>query len=125
MICTTSWRYIGSRRSRCGGNVWRGGPTGFEVVRDSCGGDLDRVPPKVLVALGGLRLRLTEQFPDHERAFSEGGARAANLQEVEGIPLTAKAIEMFEREGWPPERRRAHILRRVGDRGRIAAAAKE
>ncbi len=52
-------------------------------------------------------------------------AEAAHLQEIEGNPLTAEEIatfEMFEREGWSPERRRAHILRRVGDRGCVAAA---
>ena len=45
-------------------------------------------------------------------------AEAAHLQAIEGNPLTVEEIamfEMFEREGWPPERRRAHILRRVGD----------
>ena len=43
----------------------------------------------------------------------------------EGNPLTTEEIamfEMFEREGWSPERRRAHILRRIEDRGRVAAA---
>ena len=52
-------------------------------------------------------------------------AEAAHLQAIEGNPLTAEEIamfEMFEREGWPPERCRAHILRHVGDCGRIAAA---
>ena len=52
-------------------------------------------------------------------------AEAANLQAIEGNPLTAEEIamfEMFEREGWLPERRRAHILRRIEDRGRVAAA---
>ena len=52
-------------------------------------------------------------------------AEAAHLQAIEGNPLTADEIamfEMFEREGWPPERRRAHILRRIQDRGGIAAA---
>jgi hypothetical protein len=36
-----------------------------------------------------------------------------HLQAVEGNPLTADEIamfEMFEREGWSHERRRAHIL---------------
>jgi len=50
-------------------------------------------------------------------------AEAAHLQAIEGNPLTAEEIamfEMFEREGWPPERRRAHILRRIEDRGRTA-----
>ncbi len=52
-------------------------------------------------------------------------AEAAHLQAIEGNPLTAEEIamfEMFEREGWSPERRRAHILRRIEDRRRIAAA---
>ena len=52
-------------------------------------------------------------------------AEAAHLQAIEGNPLTAEEIamfEMFEREGWSPERRRAHILRRIQDRGRVAAA---
>jgi hypothetical protein len=38
---------------------------------------------------------------------------AARLQEIEGNPLTADEIamfEMFEREGWSHERRRAYIL---------------
>ena len=51
-------------------------------------------------------------------------AEAAHLQAIEGNPLTAEEIamfEMFEREGWSPERRRAHILRRIEDRGRGAA----
>ena len=52
-------------------------------------------------------------------------AEAMHLQALEGNPLTAEEIamfEMFEREGWSPERRRAHILRRIEDRGRVAAA---
>ena len=50
---------------------------------------------------------------------------AAHLQAIEGNPLTAEEIamfEMFEREGWSPERRRAHILRRIEDRGCVTAA---
>lgn len=38
---------------------------------------------------------------------------AARLQEIEGNPLTPEDIamfEMFEREGWSHERRRAYIL---------------
>jgi hypothetical protein len=37
---------------------------------------------------------------------------AMNLQEIEGNPLDAEDIamfEMFEREGWTHEQRRAHI----------------
>ena len=51
-------------------------------------------------------------------------AEAGHLRAIEGNPLTAEEIamfEMFEREGWPPERRRAHIFRRIEDRGRIVA----
>ena len=52
-------------------------------------------------------------------------AEAAHLQAIEGNPLTAEEIamfEMFERERWSPERRRIHILRRIEDRGRVASA---
>ena len=52
-------------------------------------------------------------------------AEAAHLQAIEGNPLTAEEIamfEMFEREGWSPERRRIHVLRRIEDRGHVAAA---
>ena len=52
-------------------------------------------------------------------------AEAVHLQAIEGNPLTAEEVamfEMFEREGWSPERRRAHIIRRIEDRGRVAAA---
>jgi len=40
---------------------------------------------------------------------------AMNLQKIEGNPLDAEDIamfEMFEREGWSDERCRAHILAR-------------
>ena len=52
-------------------------------------------------------------------------AEAAHLQAIEGNPLTAEEIamfEMFERERWSPERRRIHILGRIEDRGRVASA---
>ena len=52
-------------------------------------------------------------------------AEAAHLQAVEGNPLLPDEIavfEMFEREGWPPEDRRAYIARQFKGRGRIAAA---
>jgi hypothetical protein len=38
---------------------------------------------------------------------------AVRLQEIEGNPLTADDIamfEMFERDGWSPERRRAYLI---------------
>lgn len=41
---------------------------------------------------------------------------AMNLQAIEGNPLDAEDVamfEMFEREGWPHERRRAYILDRI------------
>ena len=41
---------------------------------------------------------------------------AMRLQEIEGNPLSAEQVamfEMFEREAWPHARRRAHILARV------------
>ena len=55
-------------------------------------------------------------------------AEAAHLQAIENNPLTAEEIamfKMFEREGWPPERRRSHILRRIEDHGRVSAAKRE
>jgi hypothetical protein len=42
---------------------------------------------------------------------------ATRLQEIEGNPLDAEDIamfEMFEREGWSHERRRDYILARAG-----------
>jgi hypothetical protein len=41
---------------------------------------------------------------------------AMRLQEIEGNPLTAEDIamfEMFEREGWSTERRRAYLIARI------------
>ncbi len=52
-------------------------------------------------------------------------AEAVHLQAIEGNPLSAEGIamfEMFEREGWSPERRRAHIAHQIRDLGRITAA---
>ena len=52
-------------------------------------------------------------------------AEATHLQAIKGNPLTAEEIamfEMFEREEWTPQPRRAHILRRIEDRGRVDAA---
>lgn len=57
--------------------------------------------------------------PPREPGETRKGWRiAAHLQEIEGNPLTADEIamfEMFEREGWSPERRRAYILASVSD----------
>jgi len=47
---------------------------------------------------------------------------AMRLQEIEGNPLSPEEIamfEMFEREAWPHDRRRAHILAKAK---RLAAA---
>jgi hypothetical protein len=48
-----------------------------------------------------------------KQAERERRLDAQHLQAVEGNPLTADEIamfEMFEREGWSHERRRAYIL---------------
>jgi hypothetical protein len=41
---------------------------------------------------------------------------AMRLQEIEGNPLSAEQVamfEMFEREAWPHDRRRAYLLARA------------
>jgi hypothetical protein len=56
------------------------------------------VPPKPFKAMAAETQRRLE---------------AQHLQAIEGNPLTAAEIEMFEmfeREGWSHERRRAHIV---------------
>ncbi len=50
---------------------------------------------------------------------------AAHLQAMEGNPLTADEIamfEMFEREGWSDERRRAYLRDDILKRVSVAAA---
>ena len=64
---------------------------------------------------------------DPPRATAESGrlAEAAHLQEIEGNPLTPDELamfEMFEREGWAPEDRRAYIKRQIRNRQRITTA---
>jgi len=52
-------------------------------------------------------------LPDEAAASRERRLAATRLQEIEGNPLDGEDIamfEMFEREGWPHERRRAYIL---------------
>ena len=62
------------------------------------------------------------------RSSRHGGAttrrlvEAAHLQAIEGNPLSPDELAMFEREGWSPQKRRAHIARRFKDRGGVAAA---
>jgi hypothetical protein len=51
--------------------------------------------------------------PEQIAAARERRLEAMHLQEIEGNPLDAEDIamfEMFEREGWDHERRRAYIL---------------
>lgn len=50
---------------------------------------------------------------------------AQHLQEIEGNPLDAEDIamfEMFEREGWPHDKRRAYILERARTASLVPAA---
>jgi Fic family protein len=50
---------------------------------------------------------------DEVAAARQGRLEAMKLQEIEGNPLTAEDVamfEMFEREGWSDERCRAFIL---------------
>lgn len=61
---------------------------------------MDTLPPRAPLANGAAASR--------ERRLA-----AARLQEIEGNPLDADDLamfEMFEREGWSHERRRAFIL---------------
>ncbi len=54
------------------------------------------------------RLSIFEVAAARKRRLS-----AMRLQEIEGNPLNAEDVamfEMFEREAWPHERRRAYIL---------------
>ncbi len=58
-------------------------------------------------------------------AVNQRLAEAVHLQAIEGNPLLPDEVamfEMFEREGWPPEDRRAYIARQFKDRDSIAAA---
>ena len=61
-------------------------------------------------------------------AVNQRLAEAVHLQAIEGNPLLPDEVamfemfEMFEREGWPPEDRRAYIARQFKDRESIAAA---
>jgi hypothetical protein len=59
---------------------------------------------------GALDKALTDE---ENAARAQRFAEACHLQEIEGNPLTAEEIEMFqmfEREGWSPEKRRAYIM---------------
>jgi hypothetical protein len=59
--------------------------------------------------------------PDFSLSFRE----AVHLQAMEGNPLDDADLamfEMFDREGWTAEQRRAHILREAQGSSVIAAA---
>lgn len=61
----------------------------------------------------------------HATGVANRLAEAAHLQAIEGNPLSPDELAMFEtfeREQWPPGKRRARIARRFEGRGRIAAA---
>ena len=66
--------------------------------------------------------RLSEE---EVRVARERRLVAQKLQELEGNPLTADEIamfEMFERERWPHERCRAYIMEQFRSKGRLDAA---
>ena len=71
-------------------------------------------------------MTVTRRGSGSPRAAANGRlAEAAHLQAIEGNPLFPDELamfEMFEREGWPPEDRRAHIEQQIRHRRRIAAA---
>jgi hypothetical protein len=85
---------------------WAGNPNGgkacdFSIVIGYIG-----VMPKVARRLS----------PNEVAAARKRRLEAMVLQEIEGNPLNAEDIamfEMFEREGWDHERRRAYILAQV------------
>jgi hypothetical protein len=57
----------------------------------------------------------------HRLSLSE----AKHLQAMEGNPLDAEQVamfEMFDREGWPDERRRDYIRKRALQRVGVSAA---
>ncbi|MGF1624582.1 MAG: hypothetical protein ACFCVH_06835 [Alphaproteobacteria bacterium] len=65
------------------------------------------------------------QVPSEQAAGRQRRLEAMHLQELEGNPLTAEEVamfEMFEREGWSHDRRRAYILELVKSRRDAAAA---
>jgi hypothetical protein len=62
---------------------------------------MDTLPPRV------------SSLPDEAEVPRQRLLVAAHLQAIEGNPLDAEDLamfEMFEREGWPQERRRAYVL---------------
>jgi predicted nucleic acid-binding protein len=68
---------------------------------------------KVIAEFGGRAIDLAE-FAQETRQIRK--AVAIRLQEIEGNPLTPDDIamfEMFELDGWSPERRRAYLIARA------------
>ena len=64
--------------------------------------------------------------PEQVAAARERRLEAMHLQEIEGNPLDEQDIamfEMFEREGWDHERRRAYILAEI--RSALPSARKD
>ena len=62
---------------------------------------------------------------DEVAAAQERRLIGQKLQELEGNPLSAEEIamfEMFERERWPHERRRAFILEQARAKAAVDAA---
>jgi hypothetical protein len=71
-------------------------------------------------AIGRLDMRILSRMSDRD-TIRQRTLEAAHLQMIEGNPLDAEQVamfEMFDREGWSPERQRAYIL----ERARAAAA---
>jgi hypothetical protein len=65
--------------------------------------------------------RAKSEAAEREHRFRE----ACRLQEIEGNPLSPEEIamfEMFRREGWSDERRRAYLLARAQKRAADLAA---
>ena len=71
-----------------------------------------------------MTVRDARLSPAEVEAAKARRLEAQHLQEIEGNPLDAEQIamfEMFERERWPHERRIAYILERA--RNAVANAA--
>ena len=72
---------------------------------------------------------MSDRLSNHDdleiAARRKRSAEADHLQALEGNPLTAEEkamFEMFDREGWSDERRRAYILAQFSGEADISAA---
>jgi|SRR5277367_281262 len=81
--------------------------------------------PPAAIAAEGRTPALAREFDTSRLSSAEVAlarkrrVAAMRLQEIEGNPLSADDVamfEMFEREAWTHERRRAHILAKAGTR---------